>query len=300
MIGLTDYITECSWTDIYTVWYIVVDDAYQQFTQALGRRLRRRGPEPTFSDSEVITVALIIETFFQGNEEMGLAFLRQYHLDLFPQLLDNGRFNRRRRQLVMVIEALRRQVTNCLIDPNDPVRIVDSAPIPACTYTRNSRCQTVVGPEYMGVVVSKRVKLFGHRFFATTTLDQVIDQWMLAPAAPNDGKMMPSFFEDQHNLWVLADNAFHVPGEIDLLHKSRNIQVVAALQKDAVKPLPSSIRRLFNRLRRRIETAFSVLTTVFSLETPGSRSLDGLLARVATSVLAYNLSFLMCAELNSL
>jgi hypothetical protein len=300
MIGLTDYITECRWEDSFTIWYTLIDDAYQHLVACLGRRLRQRGPEPTFSDSEVITVALIIETFFGGDEELGLAFLHQYHRDLFPHLLDKGQFNRRRRSLTGVMELIRRQYTQLLIDPNDRVRLIDSAPIPACTYTRNSQCETVVGPEYMSVMVSKKAKLFGHRFYATATLDQVIDRWLLAPAAPNDGKMTPAFFEDQTDLWVLGDNAFHVPDEIAWLQTTRNITLVAALRKDAKEPLPDKVRRLFNRLRRRIETAFSVMTTVFNLETPGSRSLSGLLARITTTVLAYNLSFLTDIELCAL
>lgn len=300
MIGLTDYITEHCWEDIFTIWYVLIDDAYQHLIHCRGQRIRQRGPEPTFSDSEVMTVALIIETFFGGDEELGLAFLRQYHRDLFPHLLDNGQYNRRRRHLTGVMELLRRQYTQLLIDPDDRVRLIDSAPIPACTYTRNSHCETVLGPEYMSVMVSKKAKLFGHRFYATATLNQVIDRWLLAPAAPNDGKMTPAFFEDQTNLWVLGDNAFHVPDEIAWLQSERNITLVAALRKDAKKPLPNKIRRLFNRLRRRIETAFSVMTTVFNLETPGSRSMSGLLARITTTVLAYNLSFLTNVELCAL
>ena len=300
MIGLTDYITKCHWEDIFTIWFVLIDDAYQHLVRSHGRRLRQRGPEPTFSDSEVIVVAMIIETFFGGNEELGLAFLAQYHLDLFPHLLDLSQFNRRRRHLTGVMELIRRQYTQLLIDPADRVRLIDSAPIPACTYTRNSQCETVLGPEYMSVMVSKKAKLFGHRFYATSTLNQVIDRWMLAPAAPNDGKMMPAFFEDQTDLCVLGDNAFHVPDEIAWLRSERNIALVAALRKDAKAPLPDKIRHLFNRLRRRIETAFSVMTTVFNLETPGSRSLSGLLARVTTTVLAYNLSFLTNVELCAL
>ena len=300
MIGLTDYITEYRWEDIFTIWYVLIDDAYQHLLACLGRRLRQRGPEPTFSDSEVITVAMIIETFFGGNEELGLTFLRQYHSALFPHVLDNGQFNRRRRDLTGVMEVIRRQYTQLLIDPNDPVRLLDSAPVPACTYTRNSHCETVLGPEYMSVMVSKKAKLFGHRFYATASLDQVIDRWMLAPAAPNDGKMTPAFFEDQADLLVLGDNAFLVPDEIAWLKSERNVTLIAALRKDAKEPMPDKVRRLLNRLRRRIETAFSVMTTVFNLETPGSRSLSGLLCRITTTVLAYNLSFLTNVELCAL
>ena len=65
MHGLTDYITERSWVDTITIWYVQVDDAYQRLLAKRGRPLRSSGPDPTFSDREVITVALIIETFFK-------------------------------------------------------------------------------------------------------------------------------------------------------------------------------------------------------------------------------------------
>lgn len=297
MIGLTNYITEHPWENTFTIWYNMMDDAYKHIITCLGHRLRKRGPEPRFSDSEVITISLIIETYFGGNEELGLAFIRQYHLDLFPKLLDNSQFNRRRRALAWVMELIRRQVSQALTDPEDRERIIDSAPIPACTYARSKQCTTISGPEYASVMVSKKAKLFGFRFYATTTLNQVLDRWLLAPAAPHDGSVTPAFFEDQFDLAVLGDNAFNMPGEIDWLKRYRNISVFAALRNDAKEPLPDAIRTLFNRLRRRIETAFSVMATVFNLETPGSRSLSGLVCRLTTTALAYNLSFLTNVEI---
>lgn len=299
MLGLTDYISNHRWEDILLIWYVYIDDAYQTLVRTRGR-LRRRGPEPLFSDSEVITVALAIQTFFAGREELGLWFLRQYHSDLFPHLVEASRFNRRRRQLSGVIEMVRRQVTRLLIDPQDRVRVLDSAPIPACTYTRSRDCQTVSGPEYASVMSSKGAKLYGHRFYATSSLQQVIDRWMLAPAAPNEGKLTVAFFEDDGDLWVLADNGFHTPTEIHWLAEARNVVLITARRRTDRQRWPAPFRRWLDRMRRRIETVFSVLTTVFSLETPGSRSLDGRLARLTTCVLAYNLSFLMNSELNKL
>ena len=43
MTGLTDYITEKKWEDIFIIWYVLVDDVYQQLITSLGRRLRQRG-----------------------------------------------------------------------------------------------------------------------------------------------------------------------------------------------------------------------------------------------------------------
>ena len=61
MHGLTDYITDYAWADVFTTWYVLVDDAYHALIAHHGCS-RQRGPSPTFSDSEVITFALITDT----------------------------------------------------------------------------------------------------------------------------------------------------------------------------------------------------------------------------------------------
>ena len=296
MHGLTNYITDQPWVDTFTTWYVLVDEAYQIIVARTGR-LRRRGPVPTFSDSEVITVALIAETFFHGDEELCLAFVRQYHRDLFPHLLDDTRFNRRRRWIAGLIEAVRQFYTAWLIAPDDNVRVVDSAPIPVCTYMRSNQCQTVLGPEYCGIMTSRRAKLYGFRLHLTTTIDQIVDHWMLAPAAHWDGKLTPALLEDAAGLWVIGDNAFHDPGAIDWLQRQRQIRLTAMQRRDARTPWPDAVRGLLTKLRRTIESALSVLCTVFHLEQLGSRSLSGALARISTRLLAYTLSFLMVSYL---
>ena len=72
MNGLTNYITEWNWNDIITTWYVLVDDMYQVIVESLSEPLRHRGPEPRMSDSEVITISLIIETFFKVMKKWGI------------------------------------------------------------------------------------------------------------------------------------------------------------------------------------------------------------------------------------
>ena len=296
MRGLTDYITTQPWVDIFTTWYVLVDDAYQGLVTHMGR-LRQRGPTPTFRNSEVITIALIADTFFHGNEELCLSFIRHYHRDLFPHLVDDTRFNRRRRALVGTTEAIRRVYTTWLIAPDDPVRVVDSAPIPVCTYMRSRSCATVAGAAYCGVMVSRRAKLFGFRLHLTTTTSQVVDQWMLAPASHHDGTLTPALLEDAQGLCVVGDNAFHNPTAIAWLQQHRAIGLVALPRRTAQATWPVPLRQQINNLRRTIESALSVLCTVFHLERPGSRSLAGLLSRITTRLLAYTLSFVVWAFL---
>ena len=209
MNGLTNYITETSWTDTITAWYVHINDAYNRLIIRRGVPLRSRGPEPKFSDSEIVTVSLIIETFFQGNEEVGYSFVSQFLLEMFPDLIDLDRFNVWRRGLVGVIESIRRDFRDQKIDPENPVRLVDSAPITLITYTRGKRCRSVVGSQFFGVVSSKKAKFFGLRLHLTTTDSQVIIEWPLAPAANHDGKVLEELVFNCSDLWLIGDKAYN-------------------------------------------------------------------------------------------
>ena len=294
MIGLTDFITEARWVDIFLYWFVLVDDAYQTLERVYGD-WRKRGPQPSFSDSEVITVGLIIDTWFGGDEAKGLAFLRQYHADLFPQLPSNGHFCERRQALRLIVEQIRRCFVNTygLIDPQDPHRFIDSAPLPVCGYGRAARCQTLAGPEYVGINATKKARFFGFRLQATVTWNQMVDEWMLAPAAYHDHRMMAALLSDAGDLAIFGDNAYSDEWTKRQLLLKHNIHLYAIPRKDSrFEHWPLRLKRRFRKMRLRIETAFSVLTTVFRIQQPGSRSLAGVVTRTASRLLAYTLCFI--------
>jgi hypothetical protein len=293
MNGLTDYITECPWTDTITTWFVLVDDAYQRFFLKRGCPLRRSGPEPKFSDSEVITVSLIIETFFQGHEEVGYAFVSQFLRDMFPDLLDLDRFNFRRRQLVAVIEAIRRDLRDQKMNRSDPVRLADSAPVTLMTYTRGARCKSVVGSQYFGVVTSKKAKVFGLRLHMTVTADQQIDEWLLAPASIPDPQVLDALVLDNRDLVIIGDKIYNDAGLEDRLWRKRRILLLPLRKKNQKNQWPKEVQRALGRVRHRVETVYSTLTTVFNAGRPRGRSLAGHVVRIATCILAYTLSYFM-------
>lgn len=292
MNGLTDYITEQPWEDTITTWYVLVDDAYQRHYQQQGQRLRASGPEPQLTDSEVITISLIIEVFFQGHEEIGYAFVCQYLHALFPRLVDPDRFNVRRRNLVRVIEDIRRDWRDQLVDQHDKVRLVDSAPVTLMTYTRGNRCRTVVGEEYFGVVSSKKARFFGWRLHLTCTAEQLVDEWVVAPAAHHDNTVLPVLLEDARDLIVIGDKAYNDAEQEAELWQTRQITLMPLRKDNQHEQWPAEVRRALGRVRHRVETALSTLTTAFNINQPRGRSLAGYVVRIATCILAHTLSFL--------
>ena len=303
MRGLTDYITRVAWSDILTVQYILIDDCYQQLeVDLLPQRKFTPFGEPDFSDSEVITIALLAEMVFSGAEDKTLHFMRQYHLDMFPNLLDDSRFNRRRHQLTEVMEAIREQLRDRwrlkhpLSAEEKDLRLVDSAPISICTYTRGSRCQSVPlewRDEWFGVCTSKKTKFFGARCHLTTTLDQMVDSWLLAPGSYDDRKPMAALLENRTGLGIIADKGYVGADLADRLWEDGEHLLLALKKGNQKEQWPTGIQRILGYLRHRVETTFSVLGTVFNFERPKSRSLSGLIARTTTKILAHTLSFFL-------
>jgi Transposase DDE domain len=294
MKSMTNYITEAKWVDVFLVWYVLIDEAYQKLEEKYGE-WRRSGPAPVFSDSEVITVALIIDTYFHGHEALGLSFLRQYHAELFPHLPSDGHFNERRTRLGPLIEQIRCWLTKQegLLDESDRVRLIDSAPIFVATYGRGGDNQTLAGHEYFGVATSHGAKVFGLRLDVTTSHDQVIE-WMLAPASFHDSTTMPALVEEQNDLLLIGDGAYHNPTIEPVMSKNHHILVLAPPRQDSrLETWSEATLQSIARFRRPIESAFSVLATVFDIEHPLARSLHGLVSRLASRILAYTCSFVM-------
>src|SRR5688572_30437152 len=205
MNGLTNYITELSWEETITRWYVLIDDAYQLGLKHKRIAARWSGPVPAVSDSEIITLGVVIETYFQGHEELGYAFIQQYLRGLFPRLLDLDRFNVRRRGLVSEVEVIRQSLRDQKLDPKAEVRVVDSLPIELMTYTRGSRSKSAIGQDYFGRVTSKDAKIFGLRLHATVTEQFLVDDWLLAPACVHDSQVVDPLVADRKALVLIGD-----------------------------------------------------------------------------------------------
>jgi hypothetical protein len=103
---------------------------------------------------------------------------------------------------------------------------------------------------------------------------------------------MAAVFDGASDLIGFGDKAFHAPVDQDRLLTHHITRLYAALRQDALAPWSRVDHQLATRLRRRTETALSVLTTVFNLEPPASRLLSGLIVRVATRILSHTLCFI--------
>ncbi|MEM6404485.1 MAG: hypothetical protein AAF757_30380 [Cyanobacteria bacterium P01_D01_bin.116] len=80
---------------VITTIYVKVNDWYRQKIQPV--TLIKPGVKPLMSDSEILTLALLMDFLPFPGETQFLDFIRANYLEWFPNLLDQSQFNRRLR-----------------------------------------------------------------------------------------------------------------------------------------------------------------------------------------------------------
>jgi hypothetical protein len=125
------------------------------------------------------------------------------------------------------------------------------------------------------------------------TVDQLIDEWLLAPASIPDPQVLDELVLDCRALTLIGDKIYNDSELEERLWRKRRITLLPLRKDNQKKQWPPDIQSLLGRLRHRVETVFSTLTTTFNVQRPRGRSLAGHVVRIATCILAHTLSFFM-------
>jgi hypothetical protein len=113
--------------------YCVVDDwMHARFGSANAPRARRGPGEDEFADTEVLTVLLVGELCHCRRERAGLRQVRASYRALFPALPSDGQFSRRAVAVRELLRRLRRTVLYWADADLEPLRLLDSCPLPLC------------------------------------------------------------------------------------------------------------------------------------------------------------------------
>ena len=125
-----------------------------------------------------------------------------------------------------------------------------------------------------------------------STADQIIDDWILAPASIHDTTALDAFVEDRHELQICGDKAYNDEELETRLWLKRRILLMPLRRNNMSKQWDKGVQSLLGKARRLIETVFSTLSTTFNVQRPRGRSLAGYVTRISTCILAHTLCFL--------
>lgn len=280
---------------VLTTLFTIVDDTMKG-SAVIQQALKRPGPAPSLSDSEVLTIALYQELIGEPREDH---FLRLHQASLqpfFPGLNERSRYHRRKRDLWSVILAVRvsLQIVQQGLQLQETATI-DSAPVPCVSYKRSKQASDFVGKADYGVCSSKAMKYFGCQLHSVVSLTGLIMGFLLTPASRYDNQPVVELLDSfsHHLQQLLGDGAYNDAALESYLQQYRSLHLLSpAKSNQAPKRAPSAQRQL-NRLRLICETVNAQLQEQLHLSKHYAKSTWGLMTRIAAKVTAHSVGMMV-------
>jgi Transposase DDE domain len=280
---------------VLTTLFTIVDDTMKG-SSVIQDALKRPGPAPHLSDSEVITLALYQELIGEPREDH---FLRLHQASLrpfFPGLNERSRSNRRKRDLCSVILAVRASL-QLVLDGLElqETAAIDSAPVPCVSYKRSKQASDFAGTADYGVCSSKAMKYFGCKLHSVVSLTGRILGFLLTPASCYDNQPVVELLDSfsHHLQQLLGDGAYNDAALQSYLEQYRSLQLLApAKVNQAAKRSPSAQKQL-KRLRLSCETVNAQLQEQMHLSKHYAKSTWGLMTRIAAKVTAHSVGMMI-------
>lgn len=279
--------------DFCTCVFVIVDDILQE----LGPVLKRPGPTPGCSDGELIAMTLVGECRGWDVETELLSNMRE-HMDLFPCIPSQSRFNRRRRNLMFVINLIRRTILSWLDLAQDRQCLIDSLPVPVVQFylVPGSTGDWKAHGARFGKVPSKSQTIFGYKLHLLVTLGGVILDFELAPANLTDLAVGFELLSQHTDLDVLGDKAYISAAHAAELWQGNRLRLQTMPRRNQKLTVAPEVKRLFNAARQIIETVNGQLSEQFNIETNHAHTFWGLCTRLYSKLTAHTL----CVFINRL
>lgn len=260
-----------------------------------GRQLRRRGPQPTLRDSEVLTMEVIGEFLGIDTESNIFTHFCRYYADWFPGLrrITRTTFTRQAANLWKIKQELWHIIAqNIRQDPY--LSIVDSFPVPVCRFARAPRCRSFGEVAAYGHDEVARQTYYGLRAHVRLAWPGVLVDCALAPANLHDTEGAEELLQGVYG-FALADRNYWKPELFERL-KANGLQLLAPYKsaKRQKQPYP----RYLTHMRYRIETVFGQLVERFNIKRVWARDLWHLTSRWMRKFLSHTLAVFFCAQLD--
>lgn len=258
-----------------------------------GRRLRRRGPQPTLKDSEVLTIEVVGEFLGLETDSNIFTHFRRHYADWFPGITKINRtsFVRQAANLWRVKKELWQSLVKRI--PYDPYfSIVDSFPVPVCRFARANRCRLFNNSAAYGHDEVARQTYYGFRAHVRLAWPGVIVDCTVAPANIHDMDGAEELLEYAQG-WALGDRNYWDPEACERLRQN-DLWLLAPYKstKREKKPFPFRLKQV----RYRIETVFGQLVERYHAKRVWARDLWHFTSRWMRKLLSHTMAIFFCIQ----
>jgi hypothetical protein len=284
---INDFEDFCTWV------FVIVDDIWKEIEPIY----KRPGPKPKCSDSELIAMTLIGECRGWHMETEMLSYWQEYR-HLFPNIPSQSRYNRRRRNLMHMINLIRQVILKSLDLSHDRQCIIDSLPVPVIQFhlVPSSTGDWKAYDAAFGKVITKKQTIFGYKMHMLIAMNGLILDFELAPANYTDLEVGFELLCEHTDLEVIGDKGYiSAQKAAELLHHNR-IKLLTIPRSNMKQQVSDHFKYLHNAVRQLIETVNAQLSGQFGIETNYAHTFWGLCTRLYSKLTAHTL----CIYINRL
>jgi hypothetical protein len=250
-------------TFIITV-YCLVDEHYQQLTATCP--IRHGGFAPQLSDVEVIAMEICGEFFKLSHDTDLFAYFRDHYPHFFPALTNRTLFVRQAANLWQIKAAIQRRLVRMSCHAADPVQVIDTIPLPVCTYTRGGRRDRCFPDQAdYGYCAAKQLHYYGFKLGLRITRCGLITHYPLLAARPHDIQCLDALVAGFAGGIIAADKGFIDQYRQAMLAEHQGINVVTPPRARMALTQPLRLIHACGRWRKVVETVGSQLTERFAV-----------------------------------
>ena len=241
------------------------------------------------SDSEIITVALIAAKYFHGNIDHAISFAKS--TNLCPGMLGKSRFNRRIHAIFELIIDLFSNTAELIKKLNISSEYsIDSFPIATCENIRICRSRLIKGKQYRGFKPSMRKYFYGFSVQVIATVDGIPVEFAMLPGCYHDVDGMKNmFFNLPENSTVYGDSAYTDYSCEDIWNEAQGINLMIARKSNTKRPHDPWENFLISNSRKRVETTFSQISSMFPKRIHAV-TVDGFLLKVILFIFVFTIN----------
>ena len=278
--------------ELLLVIYVIVDDWYLLQGQILLKG--KTGRKPEFTDSEVITLMLAQDFIPYPGENQFIGYMQANYPDLFPDLITQSQFNRRVRNLRLLVEALRRYWLQELGLLTQIDLLLDTKPVPVMGYKRSKRRSDFAGSADYGHCASRNMKYYGYKLVSLCTLEGIPVVYELVPANTDERLAAESVLYALRGCRIYADKGFIGENWQEKIYRHTRNRIYTTKRANQAEQNPVSFDRWLNSIRERIEGVFNeIQNTGRNIERLLAKTVIGLTTRVIAKMTSHLLKFIL-------
>lgn len=239
-----------------------------------------------FSDSELLTAAIIAMLYFGGNFEPARAFLKSS--GLMPRMLSRSRFCRRLHAASPLLEFVFEELSRHRKQHNwQELYFLDSFPVSVCDNVRINRCRIIQDSHWRGYRASHRRFFYGVRVSVLCDADGCPVEMCILPGASQDLSGLAELpLALSQGSRIVVDAAYTYFEWEDYLFETDEIKLLVQRKCNSRRADLPSVKDYKQIMRKHIETVFSDINKLFAKKIHAT-TVSGFILKVALFVISF-------------